>query len=65
MRAGVLVDEGDVLVDQAHRSAVLHQAVDLLRASQLADDYEAAWDEWSAGDDAHLWDTAAGDGLTS
>jgi Arc/MetJ-type ribon-helix-helix transcriptional regulator len=46
------------------RSAVLHQAVDLLRASQLADNYAAAWDEWSGDDDAQLWDSAAGDGLT-
>lgn len=66
-----LIDEDVAFIDEyarthatASRSAVLHQAVDLLRASQLADNYEAAWDEWSAGDDAQSWDATAGDGLT-
>ena len=29
------------------RSAVLHKAVRLLRASQLGSAYEEAWDQWS------------------
>jgi Arc/MetJ-type ribon-helix-helix transcriptional regulator len=29
------------------RSSVLQQAIRLLRDSRLADDYAAAWDEWS------------------
>ena len=45
------------------RSAVVHQAVRLLRASELSPAYQDAWAEWSNGDDADLWDTTAGDGL--
>ena len=44
------------------RSAALHKAVRLLRASELGPDYEAAWAEWSASDDGHLWEATAGDG---
>jgi Arc/MetJ-type ribon-helix-helix transcriptional regulator len=54
---------------QAHgaqsRSAVLHQAVGLLRAAQLADAYEEAWDSWASSDDAVAWETVASDGLGS
>jgi Arc/MetJ-type ribon-helix-helix transcriptional regulator len=42
------------------RSAVLHQAIDLLRRSELEVEYAAAWAE-SGDDDA--WDNAASDGL--
>ena len=45
------------------RSAALHKAVRLLRASELGPAYEAAWAEWSQGDDEQLWEAAAGDGL--
>jgi Arc/MetJ-type ribon-helix-helix transcriptional regulator len=47
------------------RSAVLHQAVGLLRAAQLADAYEQAWDSWASSDDAAAWETVAADGLAS
>lgn len=43
------------------RSAVVHKAVRLLRASELA--YEEAWAEWDASDDTELWDDASADGL--
>ena len=45
------------------RSAVLHKAVRLLRASELGAAYEDAWAEWEA-DDGELWDRTSGDGLT-
>jgi Arc/MetJ-type ribon-helix-helix transcriptional regulator len=45
------------------RSAALHKAVRLLRASELGPAYEAAWAEWSRGDDHGLWDATASDGL--
>jgi Arc/MetJ-type ribon-helix-helix transcriptional regulator len=45
------------------RSAVLHRAVELLRASELEDAYSAAWDEWSAAEDAADWDAATADGV--
>ena len=45
------------------RSAVVHRAVGLLRASQLEQAYEEAWAAWSAAGDAEAWEAAAGDGL--
>ena len=46
------------------RSAALHGAVRLLRAAELGDSYEGAWDEWftDAGGES-AWEAAAGDGL--
>jgi Arc/MetJ-type ribon-helix-helix transcriptional regulator len=46
------------------RSAVVHRAVQLLRAHDLGPAYEEAWEEWSSGDDGSVWETTAGDGLT-
>lgn len=46
------------------RSAALHKAVRLLRAAELGVEYESAWDEWEASEDAESWDRTAGDGLT-
>jgi Arc/MetJ-type ribon-helix-helix transcriptional regulator len=45
------------------RSAALHKAVRLLRASELGPAYEKAWEEWFAGDDDKLWEPTTGDGL--
>ena len=45
------------------RSAVLQRAVRLLRASELTDAYEEAWDEWAPSDDRALWDSTAADGM--
>ncbi|GAB4047983.1 ribbon-helix-helix domain-containing protein [Catellatospora paridis] len=47
----------------ASRSAVLHRAIDLLRASELEDAYAAAFDEWDASEDGELWSATAADGL--
>ena len=47
----------------ASRSAVLHKAVRLLRASELGPAYEEAWEEWSSGDDATSWESTVGDGM--
>jgi Arc/MetJ-type ribon-helix-helix transcriptional regulator len=44
------------------RSAALHKAVRLLRASELGPAYEEAWDQW-ADDGAALWESTTGDGL--
>jgi Arc/MetJ-type ribon-helix-helix transcriptional regulator len=46
----------------ASRSAVVHKAVRLLKASGLEAAYEQAWDEWDQGD-AELWKTTSTDGL--
>ncbi len=45
------------------RSAVLQQAVRLLRTAELANDYEEAFRDWEASGDAARWDTVAGDGV--
>ena len=45
------------------RSAAVHEAVDLLRAAQLADAYEEAWATWTSSDDSEVWDATAADGL--
>jgi Arc/MetJ-type ribon-helix-helix transcriptional regulator len=44
------------------RSAALHKAVRLLRASGLASAYEAASLEWD-DDDGSMWDVTTSDGL--
>ena len=49
----------------ASRSAVVHKAVRLLRASELGAAYEDAWAEWAASDDSAMWDTSAADGLAN
>ena len=44
------------------RSAVLHQAVRLLRGAQLGPAYEDAFVEWEESGEALAWDQTAGDG---
>lgn len=71
MKVSVSLPDEDVqfLDSYAHeagipsRSAVMHRAVDLLRATQLGDAYEDAWAEWAAAGDEDVWDATAGDGL--
>lgn len=46
------------------RSAVVHKAVRLLRASELGLAYEEAWAEWSDGEDEALWEATVNDGLS-
>ena len=45
------------------RSAALHRAIRLLRASELGAAYEDAWTEWADSGDEELWESAASDGL--
>jgi Arc/MetJ-type ribon-helix-helix transcriptional regulator len=45
------------------RSAVMHKAVRLLRATELGADYAEAWVEWSGSGDADFWEDVVGDGL--
>lgn len=44
------------------RSAALHRAVRLLRATGLGVAYESAWADWQ-NEGEHLWDTTTSDGL--
>jgi Arc/MetJ-type ribon-helix-helix transcriptional regulator len=71
MKVSVSLPEDDVDFLDAYaasqgmgsRSAAVHRAVRLLRATELGPAYEAAWREWAAGDDQDVWDATAGDGL--
>jgi Arc/MetJ-type ribon-helix-helix transcriptional regulator len=45
------------------RSAVVHKAVRLLRASGLGGAYEDAWQEWATESDGDVWDDTINDGL--
>ena len=47
----------------ASRSAALHSAVRLLRATQLGPAYEEAFSEWDRSGSAVEWETTAADGL--
>ena len=47
------------------RSAAPHMAVPLPGEAELSDVYERAWNEWSAADDASLWEWTSGDGLVN
>jgi Arc/MetJ-type ribon-helix-helix transcriptional regulator len=44
------------------RSAVLQQAVRLLRAAELGPAYDDAFTDWETSDDAVLWETTSADG---
>lgn len=48
--------------DVGSRSAVVQRALLLLRASELGDDYAAAWAEW--GPEQDVWEPAVADGLS-
>ena len=70
MKVSMSLPDDDVIFLDAYaaekglpsRSAALHKAVRLLRATGLGSAYEAAWAEWSNEDDM-LWDRSAADGL--
>ena len=69
-RPSPIPDEDVEFLDQyaraqgySSRSAVVHRAVRLLRASELGSDYAQAWIEWSETGDADAWDNTVGDGL--
>jgi Arc/MetJ-type ribon-helix-helix transcriptional regulator len=45
------------------RSAVVQQAIRVLRLGELGDAYGPAWDEWAGSGDAELWEPTVSDGL--
>jgi Arc/MetJ-type ribon-helix-helix transcriptional regulator len=71
MKVSVSLPEEDVAFLDAYarsedfgsRSAVVHKAVRLLRASGLGGAYEDAWHEWATEGDGDVWDVALNDGL--
>ncbi len=46
----------------ASRSAVVHQAISMLRLGELHQAYGDAWAEWDASGEAESWDAVVGDG---
>jgi Arc/MetJ-type ribon-helix-helix transcriptional regulator len=62
-------DDIDFLDGYAHehgiesRSAAVHRAIRLLRATQLEGAYAAAWREWTEAGDAQAWTVSTRDGL--
>jgi Arc/MetJ-type ribon-helix-helix transcriptional regulator len=73
MKVSVSLPEDDIdFLDQyakkegyESRSAVVHKAVRLLRASGLGAAYEEAWREWRATGEDELWESTSADGLPS
>lgn len=73
MKVSISLPEDDVRFLDAYaatrgmesRSAAVQRAVRLLRSAELGAAYEAAWEEWTSGDDADLWERTAADGLSS
>jgi antitoxin MazE9 len=71
MKVGVSIPDEDVafIDDYAQRtgaksrSAVLHQAIVLLRSVDLEDAYAEAWHEWDRGEDMAPWDATSADGI--
>ena len=72
MKLSVSLPEDDVAVLDEHarkaglrsRSAAIHDAVRLLRQSDLEEHYAAAWEVWGSSGDRELWEAVAGDGLS-
>ncbi|HVU62108.1 MAG TPA: ribbon-helix-helix domain-containing protein [Mycobacteriales bacterium] len=46
------------------RSAAVHRAVRLLRASELGVQYDAAFREWDESGEGVVWEDVVGDGLS-
>lgn len=57
------VDEYATRTEADSRSAVIHAAIELLRAAQLEAEYTEAFEEWDASGEAALWERTAGDGI--
>ncbi|GAA0483639.1 antitoxin [Streptomyces olivaceiscleroticus] len=57
------VDEYATRTEAESRSAVIHAAIECLRAADLEAEYTEAFEEWDASEDAALWDRTAADGL--
>ncbi len=73
MKVSVSLPAEDVrfLDDYAHdqgldsRSAAVHRAIRLLRASEMGVAYEHAWGEWATSGDAEAWGATVADGLAA
>lgn len=71
MKVSVSIPERDVVFlddyARAHgiasRSAAMHRAIRLLRASELSQHYADAFAEWEDSGEDQVWDTVVGDAL--
>jgi Arc/MetJ-type ribon-helix-helix transcriptional regulator len=71
MKLSVSIPEDDVAfldeymekVGIVSRSAAVQKAIKLLRTAELAEAYEAAYEEWHGSEDAALWERTVGDGI--
>jgi Arc/MetJ-type ribon-helix-helix transcriptional regulator len=69
MKVSVSIPNADVefLDSYAHehgiesRSAAIQRAIQVLRASELGDAYELAWEEWEQSGEAELWEPTTAD----
>jgi Arc/MetJ-type ribon-helix-helix transcriptional regulator len=57
------VDEYAARTGAGSRSSVIHQAIGLLRLSELEESYAETWREWDASEDARLWRAIVADGI--
>lgn len=57
------IDEYAAAAGAPSRSSVIHQGLQLLRAANLEQAYDLAWQEWTDGADADLWDATSADGF--
>lgn len=70
MKVSISLPEGDLhFIDEyaerrdiGSRSAVVHEAIAMLRSRELEDSYVDAFEEWESGD-AALWEPTAADGM--
>ena len=71
MKVSISIPSADVefLDNYAHehgiesRSAAIQRAIQVLRASELGDAYELAWQEWEQSGEAGLWESTTSDAL--
>ena len=71
MKLSISLPESDVeFVDEyvstssaESRSAVIHAAIEMLRAASMEREYAAAFDEWDSSEDGRLWEAATADGM--
>jgi Arc/MetJ-type ribon-helix-helix transcriptional regulator len=72
MKVSVSLPEADVnYLDEyaqaqqlGSRSAAVHKAIRLLRASQLGAAYKDAWADWQESGEADAWSATTSDGLS-
>ncbi len=70
MKVSVSLPDDDVAYLDAYvtakglesRSAAVHKAVRLLRASELGAAYEDAWADWASSEDGDAWEVVTSDG---